>query len=84
MILSAFKKDYRQRIDKKYLKLSDQYSRIFVVQNINNLSFDHLERKVSTYLRRRYERTFYTVAFQAKERFYKEKFKKQQEDSARE
>ena len=51
------------------------FDRILTVANLNNDKFDHIEKRVMIYTKRRYERENYTLEFQNKIKRLKEKQK---------
>ena len=61
------------RRDKKYERLMQSFDRILTVANLNNDKFDHIEKRVMIYTKRRYERENLTLEFQNKIKRIKEK-----------
>jgi hypothetical protein len=54
------------RQDKKFERLFKSFDRILQISKVNNDSFEHIEKKVVIYTKRRYERENMTLEFQRK------------------
>ena len=63
------------RQDKKYERLMQSFDRILTMGKVNNDKFDHIEKRVALYLKRRYERENFTLEFQNKIKRIKEKYR---------